>query len=91
MRNISTLAFALAASLSFSGLAHADEYLSASNKEFYAVAAQSAAEAAKPATASLGYAASSDRAQQINTIFAAPSRSADQLDLKLGDRGLGNN
>lgn len=43
MRNLSYAALALAAGLALSGAAQADEYISASNRENYAVAAQSAA------------------------------------------------
>ena len=43
MRKLSYAALALAAGLALSGAAQADEYISASNRENYAVAAQSAA------------------------------------------------
>ncbi len=43
MRNLSYAALALAAGLALSGAAQADEYISGSNREAYAVAAASAA------------------------------------------------
>lgn len=43
MRKLSYAALALAAGLALSGAAQADEYISAANRENYAVAAQSAA------------------------------------------------
>jgi len=43
MRNLSYAALALAAGLALSGAAQADEYISAANRENYAVAAASAA------------------------------------------------
>lgn len=43
MRNLSYAALALAAGLALSGAAQADEYISAANRENYAVARQSAA------------------------------------------------
>ncbi len=43
MRNLSYAALALAAGLALSGAAQADEYISAANRETYAVAAHSAA------------------------------------------------
>ncbi|WP_029002925.1 hypothetical protein [Azorhizobium doebereinerae] len=90
MRTITTAALALAAAVTFSGIASADEYITAKNKEFYAVAAESAAES--HAAAPLGYTQpASPRAAQVNAIFAPQTRSADSLQLQLGDRGIGTN
>ncbi len=90
MRKITYAAIALAAAVSFSGIARADEYISNENKEAYAVAAQSAATATQTVLP-LGYAqAESPRAAQVNAIFTTP-RSNDSLQLQLGDRGIGTN
>lgn len=72
MRNLTLAALAIGAALTVSGAASADEYVSAMNKEAYAVAAESAREA--PATdpfaiAPLGYAGAPTANRSLNAIF----------------------
>ncbi len=91
MRYIAIAPLAIAAAMSFSSFAMADEYTTALNKDSYAVSAISAAQ--ERASAPLGYAApASSHAAQVNAIFPASNVSnADRLELHLGDRGIGNN
>lgn len=97
MRTLTIAVLALAASVSLSGLARADETVSRENAESVAVAAQSWQEASQKhhnaATTTLGYSApASQRAQQIESIFAQPEhQSTDSLFMEQGDRGLGTN
>lgn len=72
MRNLTLAALAIGAALTVSGAASADEYVTALNKEAYAVAAESAREA--PATnpfavAPLGYAETPTTSHPLNAIF----------------------
>ncbi len=72
MRNLSYAALALAAGLALSGAAQADEYVSAANRENYAVAAASAASehALLPLTAQ---ATSATRHPSAQPTFHAPT------------------
>ncbi len=72
MRNLSYAALALAAGLALSGAAQADEYISAANRENYAVAAQSAAsnQALLPLTVQ---ATAATRHQATQPTFHAPA------------------
>ncbi|MEP9368095.1 hypothetical protein [Xanthobacter sp. VNH20] len=98
MRNLTLAAFAIGAALTVSGAASADEYVTALNKEAYAVAAESAREA--PATdpfavAPLGYAATPTASHPLNAIFPAQNaqpttmNAADRAQLHIGNRGIG--
>ncbi|MFG1295006.1 hypothetical protein [Xanthobacter variabilis] len=97
MRTLTIATLTLAASLSFAGIASADEGISRENAESAAVAAQSWQEAHEPRSAAsdtaLGYSTqASHRAQQIDAIFSQPAHpSNDALFLDQGDRGLGTN
>ncbi|MEP9379765.1 hypothetical protein ABLE91_23845 [Aquabacter sp. CN5-332] len=92
MRYLAIAPLAVAAAMSFSTLAMADEYTTAQNKEDYAVSALSAQIAQEHGAAPLGFAAAPSRASAVNAIYAAPTVSqADALELHLGDRGLGGN
>ncbi|HQS45989.1 MAG: hypothetical protein B7Y12_16325 [Rhizobiales bacterium 24-66-13] len=77
MRNLTLAALAIGAALTVSGAASADEYVTAMNKEAYAVAAESAREAQaaeRSAIAPLGYAEAPTAGHSLNAIF--PARSA---------------
>jgi len=94
MRILTLSALALAATVSLSGLARADEYLSARNTEDAAIAAQSSVDARaglRGAAIPMGYAETAGaRTRQIEAIFAQPPhKSADQRFLEQGDSGLG--
>ncbi|WP_341992343.1 hypothetical protein [Azorhizobium sp. AG788] len=74
MRNLSYAALALAAGLALSGAAQADEYISASNRENYAVAAASAASehALLPLSAQATAATRHQPAQPAQPTFRVP-------------------
>jgi len=100
MRYLTLAPLALAAAVTFSGIAHADERVTAENKEAYAVAAQSAYDAAANRGATytqpaLGYAAQSR--SQVNAIFPATADTANRplsnaaIQERLDDRAIDNN
>lgn len=95
MRIFAIAPLAIAATIGFSGVALADEYTTELNKEAYAVAAQSAeiaAEHARAPLAPLGYASAASRSNAVNAINAASAVTAsDELEFRIGDRGIGNN
>lgn len=102
MRKMTFAAIALAATMGAAGLARADEYNTAKNREAAEVAAESAGYAwqggaqqgaGQTRQQALGYAApASQRAQQLNTIFPEPRTTAeDRAFIDQGDRGFGAN
>ncbi|OYX68754.1 MAG: hypothetical protein B7Y95_19740 [Rhizobiales bacterium 32-66-11] len=100
MRYLALAPLALAAAVTFSGIARADEQVTAENKEAYAVAAQSAYDAAAHRSAgttqpALGYAA--QPRNSVNAIFPATNEPANRplssaaIQERLDDRAIDNN
>ncbi|MFG1427582.1 hypothetical protein [Roseixanthobacter glucoisosaccharinicivorans] len=93
MRNLTLAALAIGAALTVSGAASADEYVTAQNKEAYAVAAESAHQAAATesfALTPLGYAEAPAASHRLNAIFPARTAqptAANSAEISVGGTG----